>query len=103
MWVIRVPPTDSSSIIGFGLAHRLLPTGWTSSISITFKRNASGSSMSTGTRKAENTAQRLPQALAQLDEQVLAMVMNHAALPEILDALCGNIEKHYSGLLCSVL
>src|SRR5712671_3294689 len=59
--------------------------------------------MSTGTRKAENTGRKLPQALPQLDQQVLAMVMNHAALPEILDALCSNIEKHYSGLLCSVL
>jgi two-component system cell cycle sensor histidine kinase/response regulator CckA len=59
--------------------------------------------MSTGTRKAENTAQEIPQALAQLDEQVLAMVMAHAALPEILDTLCRNIEKHYRGLLCSVL
>jgi PAS domain S-box-containing protein len=59
--------------------------------------------MSTGAQKAENTARKLPQALAQLDEQVLAMVMAHAALPEILNTLCRNIEKHYSGLLCSVL
>ncbi|HWW13161.1 MAG TPA: ATP-binding protein [Candidatus Dormibacteraeota bacterium] len=59
--------------------------------------------MSTGTRKAENTAQELPQALAQLDEQILAMVMAHATLPRILDTLCRNIEKHYRGLLCSVL
>src|ERR1700730_10382798 len=59
--------------------------------------------MSTGTRKAENAAQELPQALAQLDQQVLAMVMAHAALPEILDTLCRNIETHYSGLVCSVL
>src|SRR5271170_4280640 len=59
--------------------------------------------MSTGARKAENSAQKLPEALAQLDEQVLAMVMAHAALPEILDKLCRNIEEHYNGLLCSVL
>jgi PAS domain S-box-containing protein len=59
--------------------------------------------MSTGTRKAENAAQELPQALAQLDQQILAMVMAHAALPEILDTLCRNIEKHYRDLLCSVL
>src|SRR5208282_223143 len=59
--------------------------------------------MSTGARKAENSAQKLPEALAQLDEQVLAMVMAHAALPEILDKLCCNIEEHYNGLLCSVL
>jgi PAS domain S-box-containing protein len=59
--------------------------------------------MSTEARKAKNNAQPLPQALAQLDEQVLAMVIAHAALPEILDTLCRNIEKNHSGLLCSVL
>ena len=59
--------------------------------------------MSTGAQKAENTFKKLPQALAQLDQQVLAMVMAHAALPEVLDTLCRNIERHYSGLLCSVL
>jgi len=59
--------------------------------------------MSTGTQKAAHAAQRLPEALAQLDQQVLAMVMAHAALPEILETLCTNIETHYSGLLCSVL
>jgi PAS domain S-box-containing protein len=59
--------------------------------------------MSTGTRAAKNTPQPLPQALAQLDEQVLAMVIAHAALPEILDTVCRNIEKHHGGLLCSVL
>jgi PAS domain S-box-containing protein len=59
--------------------------------------------MSTGTRKAESTVQALPQALAQLDERILAMVMSHAALPEVLDTLCRNIENRSSGLLCSVL
>jgi len=59
--------------------------------------------MSTGAQKAENTAKKLPQALAQVDQQVLAMVMARAALPEILDTLCRNIEKHYDGLSCSVL
>ena len=59
--------------------------------------------MSTGAQKAENTFKKLPQALAQLDQQVLAMVMAHAALPDVLDTLCRNIERHYSGLLCSVL
>ncbi|MBZ5682440.1 MAG: GAF domain-containing protein [Acidobacteriia bacterium] len=38
-----------------------------------------------------------------LDEQVLAMVMAHAPLPEILKTLCTTIETHYAGLLCSVL
>jgi PAS domain S-box-containing protein len=41
--------------------------------------------------------------LAQLDDQILGMVMAHAALPEILDTLCRNVERHYRGLLCSVL
>src|ERR1700719_1798059 len=69
--------------------------------------------MSTGTQKAENTApgpnhnpvqhNLVQQNLVQLDEQVLAMVVAHAALPDILDALCRNIEKHYTGLFCSVL
>jgi PAS domain S-box-containing protein len=59
--------------------------------------------MSTGARKAENSAKKLPQALAELDQQVLAMVMAHAALPDILDTLCRNIEKTYAGLLCSIL
>jgi PAS domain S-box-containing protein len=59
--------------------------------------------MSTGTQKAENTAQGPNHNLVQLDEQVLAMVVAHAALPDILDALCRNIEKHYTGLFCSVL
>jgi PAS domain S-box-containing protein len=59
--------------------------------------------MSTGTQKAENTARKLHEALAQLDEKILAIVMAHAALPDVLDALCRNIEKQYSGLLCSVL
>jgi len=59
--------------------------------------------MSTGTRKAKNSARPLPQGLAHLDEQVLAMVIAHVALAEILDAVCRNIEKHHDGLLCSVL
>jgi two-component system cell cycle sensor histidine kinase/response regulator CckA len=59
--------------------------------------------MSTGAQKAASTAQRLPEALAQLDGKVLAMVMAHAPVPEILGTLCTSIEKRYSGLLCSVL
>jgi PAS domain S-box-containing protein len=58
--------------------------------------------MSTGAPKPERSAQRFPQALAQMDEQVLSMVVAHAALPEILSTLCSNIERHYPGLLCSV-
>jgi two-component system, cell cycle sensor histidine kinase and response regulator CckA len=59
--------------------------------------------MSTGPQKAEDTGRKLPEALAQLDEQILALVMAHAALPEVLDTLCRNIERLYAGLLCSVL
>src|SRR5580704_7974022 len=59
--------------------------------------------MSTGVQKAADAAQKSPEALARLDVRVLDMVMARAALPEILETLCTNIEKHYSGLLCSVL
>src|SRR5271169_436327 len=59
--------------------------------------------MSTGAQKAANAAQKLPEPLALLDERILAMVMAHAPLPEILGTLCTNIESHYSGLACSVL
>ncbi|MGC1653715.1 MAG: ATP-binding protein [Candidatus Sulfotelmatobacter sp.] len=59
--------------------------------------------MSTGVQKAVEAAQESPEALARLDVKVLAMVMAHAPLAEILEALCTNIEKQYSGLLCSVL
>jgi PAS domain S-box-containing protein len=66
-------------------------------------KEASKSSMSTGAQKAVDGDQESPEALARLDVKVLAMVMAHAALPEILETLCRNIEKQYSGLLCSVL
>jgi PAS domain S-box-containing protein len=56
-----------------------------------------------GVQKAVDAAQESPEALARLDVRVLAMVMAHAPLPEILATLCANIEKHHSGLLCSVL
>jgi PAS domain S-box-containing protein len=59
--------------------------------------------MSTGAQGAASTQLKSPEALALLDERVLAMVMAHAPLPEILNTLCTNIEKHYAGLLCSVL
>jgi len=59
--------------------------------------------MSTGVRKAANKTQESPEALARLDVKVLAMVMAHAALPEILATLCMNIEKQHPDLLCSVL
>jgi PAS domain S-box-containing protein len=59
--------------------------------------------MSTGAQKAANATQKLPEPLALLDERILAMVMAHAPLSEILGTLCTNIESHYAGLLCSVL
>ena len=58
--------------------------------------------MSTGTQKA-GAGRRLPEVLAFLDQDVLAMVISRAALPAILNTLCTTIESHYSGLLCSVL
>ncbi|MGA8621884.1 MAG: ATP-binding protein [Candidatus Sulfotelmatobacter sp.] len=59
--------------------------------------------MSTGAQKAANTSRNLPEALALLDEKILAKVMAHAPLPEILGTLCTSIENHFNGLLCSVL
>jgi hypothetical protein len=59
--------------------------------------------MSNGVQKTAIRPGESPEALAQLDVKVLAMVMAHAALAEILATLCSNIEKQYSGLLCSVL
>ncbi len=59
--------------------------------------------MSTGTQKAKSSVRKLPEALAHLDEQILAMVMAHAPLSKVLDTLCTNVEKQYRGLLCSVL
>jgi len=59
--------------------------------------------MPTGAHKAVEAAQESPEALSRLDVKLLAMIMAHAPLPEILEALCTNIEKLHRGLLCSVL
>jgi PAS domain S-box-containing protein len=59
--------------------------------------------MSTGTQRAVISVTKLSQALAELNEQILAVVTAHAGLPEILDGLCRKIETEYHGLLCSVL
>jgi len=59
--------------------------------------------MSTGAPKSGSTGRKLPEVLASLDQDVLAMVISRAALPAILNTLCATIEKHYSGILCSVL
>jgi PAS domain S-box-containing protein len=58
--------------------------------------------MPTGAQKA-GTGRRLPEVLAFLDQDVLAMVISRASLPAILNTLCTTIERHYSGMLCSVL
>ena len=49
------------------------------------------------------THQQSPEALTLLDEKILAMVLGQASLPETLQVLCEEIEKHYRDLLCSVL
>jgi PAS domain S-box-containing protein len=59
--------------------------------------------MSSGALKAGSTGRKLPEVLAFLDQDVLAMVIGRAALPAILNTLCTTIESHYSGILCSVL
>ncbi len=59
--------------------------------------------MSTGVGKVSSTGQSSVEAWSLLDETVLAMILARAPLPQILDALCTEIEKQYSDLLCSVL
>jgi PAS domain S-box-containing protein len=60
--------------------------------------------MSVGVQKASNT--ELPgasQALSLLDDRILAMIMGQNPLTKTLATLCADIEKHYPGMLCSVL
>jgi two-component system, cell cycle sensor histidine kinase and response regulator CckA len=60
--------------------------------------------MSTGVGRGHAAdQQRSPEALSRLDETVLAMIMARAPLRRILHALCSEIEKQHTGLLCSVL
>jgi two-component system, cell cycle sensor histidine kinase and response regulator CckA len=60
--------------------------------------------MSTGVQLAASPdPQKSSIALSQLDEAILALIMAQTPLREILDALCVEIEKQHSGLLCSVL
>src|SRR5580698_9424998 len=60
--------------------------------------------MSTGVQKASTTEQlQSSQALSLLDDRVLAMIMGQNPLPQILSALCSDIERQYCGMLCSVL
>ena len=60
--------------------------------------------MITGTERAVTKDQRnLPGALLQLYKTVLKMISTQASLREILESLCGLIEKEYPELICSVL
>jgi PAS domain S-box-containing protein len=60
--------------------------------------------MSTGVQRAPTTEQQgTSQVLSLLDDRVLAMIMGQSSLPEILHALCADIEKDHCGMLCSVL
>src|SRR5271163_745159 len=60
--------------------------------------------MSTGVQKALPTQQPGPShALSLLDDRVLAMIMGQSPLPQVLSALCSDIERQYGGMLCSVL
>ncbi|MGB8012356.1 MAG: ATP-binding protein [Terriglobales bacterium] len=43
------------------------------------------------------------QALSLLDDRILAMIMGQNPLPKILDALCSDIERQHSGMVCSVV
>ncbi|MGC1789599.1 MAG: GAF domain-containing protein, partial [Terriglobales bacterium] len=60
--------------------------------------------MSTRAQKGFTTDQVLSsQALALLDDRILALIMGQSPLPEILDALCSDLEQHHPGMLCSVV
>jgi PAS domain S-box-containing protein len=43
------------------------------------------------------------EAGSRLDEAILALILARAPLPEILNALCVEVERQNTGLLCSVL
>ena len=63
-----------------------------------------GTAMSTGVQRASATGQPgTSQALSLLDDTILAMIMGQSPLPEILNALCADIEKQQGRMLCSVL
>ena len=67
------------------------------------KKDAKGR-MSTGVQKASNTDQpRTSPALSLLNDTILAMIMGQSPLPKILAALCTEVEKQHSLMLCSVL
>ena len=60
--------------------------------------------MSVGVQKASNTEQPgTSHTLSLLDDRILAMIMGQSPLSTTLATLCVDIEKHYPGMLCSVL
>ncbi len=60
--------------------------------------------MSVAVQKASNTEQPgNSQTLSLLDDRILAMIMGQTLLPKTLATLCADVEKHYPGMLCSVL
>src|SRR5271166_6317399 len=60
--------------------------------------------MSTRAQKGFTTDQVLSsQALALLDDRILALIMGQSPLPKILEALCSDLEQHHPGMLCSVV
>jgi PAS domain S-box-containing protein len=60
--------------------------------------------MSTGVQRASSQDElRLLQQLPLLSHTALGMIRAQAPLPSILEILCLEIEKQYSGLLCSIL
>jgi two-component system cell cycle sensor histidine kinase/response regulator CckA len=60
--------------------------------------------MSTRTQKAPAPPQsEASQALSVLDDRILALIIGHTPLAKVLEIMCAEIERHYSGMLCSVL
>ena len=61
-------------------------------------------SMSLGVQLAASPDQeKSAEALSELDEKILALIMAQTPLGDVLEAVCAQIEKRYGGLLCSVL
>jgi len=60
--------------------------------------------MSSGVQLAASPdPEKSAEALSELDEKILALIMAQTPLGDVLEAVCAQIEKRYSGLLCSVL
>jgi PAS domain S-box-containing protein len=60
--------------------------------------------MLTGVQRTKGKDQpESSEALLRLTETVLGLIRAQAPLPKILEVLCQQIEKHSSGMLCSVL